>query len=116
MIGSAGVYHLIALTWTLATETLGMAAWARLAYPRPKRAIMVALAVNLLVHTLFWYSQPFIAQSWPWGLYVGEIAVVLIEGWLYMRGLALARLTPWLLSLVLNAISLFSGMWLWQIL
>ena len=116
MIYSASVYHLIALAWTLATETLGMALWARMFYLRPGRAIRYALGVNLLVHTLFWYSQPLLAQNWPWGLYAGEIAVVLLEGWLYRRSLALARLTSWQLSLVLNALSLFSGLWLWQML
>ena len=72
------------------------------------------LLVNLLVHTLFWYSQPIFTTDWPVGLYRAELLVVLVEGALYKRVLSLQGFTPWLLSAFLNLCSFFIGLWLWQ--
>lgn len=114
MIYSAGVYHLLALLCTLLVETSGMALWAHLAHCKLRHAIVCAIAVNLVVHTLFWYSQPFFSAAWPWGLYTAEFVVVLVEGALYARFLQLSRSTPWLLSTLLNMASLLAGLFLWQ--
>ena len=111
---SAGSIHLFALTLTLLIEATGMTLWAHLAYPRFWRAIGCSLLVNLLVHTLFWYSQPIFTTDWPVGLYRAELLVVLVEGAIYKRVLSLQGFTPWLLSASLNLCSFFIGLWLWQ--
>ncbi|MCC6457812.1 MAG: hypothetical protein IT328_22845 [Caldilineaceae bacterium] len=117
---SAASFHIIALSWTLLIEAIGIALWARLAYPHCRRALWRALgcslAINLLVHTLFWYSQPFFFTYGIAGLYSAELLVVALEALLYARLLPLPGITPWLLSLLLNLASFLSGLWLWQIL
>jgi hypothetical protein len=112
---SAGTFHLIALLCTLAIEGSGMALWARLAFPHPWRALTGAIIANLIVHTLFWYAQPFLFTQWPQGLALAELLVVLVEGTIYAHVLAIPHLTPWLLSLTLNFVSLFLGLLLWQL-
>jgi hypothetical protein len=114
MLYNTTIFHLLALLGTLLVEVAGMAIWARLAYPRPWRATGCAIAVNLVVHTLFWYSQPLFAAAWPFGLYWAELLVVLVEGALYARLLSLPGITPWLLSALLNLASFLAGFWLWQ--
>ena len=111
---NAGTVHLLALFCTLVVEGSGMALWASLAYPRPWRAIGCAIIVNLVVHTLFWYTQPIFVADWPFGLYRSEVLVVVVEGALYARLLALSGITPWLLSTLFNLASLLTGLWLWQ--
>lgn len=114
MLSNTATIHLTALLCTLFIEGVGMAVWARLAYPHPKRAIVCTLATNLIVHTLFWYSQPYFTFRWPLGLYIVELLVVLIEGTIYARILNIKGPTPWLLSFALNTASLAAGLWLWQ--
>lgn len=113
---SAETFHLIALLCTLTVEGIGMALWARLFYPQPRRAIAIALVVNLVCHTLFWYSQPLFVGWWPAALYGGEFVVVLLEGASYAFLLHLKGITPWLLSFCLNAASFMAGLLLWTLL
>lgn len=116
MVYTEGVFHLIALLCTLLVEGAGMAIWAYFAYTRRWYAIGCALVVNLLVHTLFWYTQSFFSEPWPLGLYRAELLVVVIEGTAYHYLLFLRGYTPWLLSFALNLCSFLAGLWLWQIL
>jgi hypothetical protein len=116
MAYSEGIFHLIALSCTLLVEGAGMAIWAYFAYARRWYAIGCALIVNLLIHTLFWYTQSSFTELWPLGLYRAELIVVLIEGSAYRYFLSLRGLTPWLLSFSLNLASFLAGLWLWQIL
>jgi len=112
---SEGIFHLIALLCTLLVEGAGMALWASFAYSRPWYATGCALVVNLIVHTLFWYSQSNFAAEGSWGLYRAELLVVLLEGMVYFRFLSLRGITPWLLSFCLNLASFLAGLLLWQI-
>lgn len=105
---------MLALLWTLTVETTGMWVWARIAYTQPWRAVAASLVANLVVHTLFWYSQPFFARFDTTGLYIAELLVVVIEGTIYARMLQLPGATPWLLSALLNLASFLTGLWLWQ--
>jgi hypothetical protein len=116
MTYGAGIFQLLALLCTLGIEGAGMALWARLAYHRPWRATACALGANLIVHTLFWSLQPLFARPWPWGLCIAEAIVVLLEGAIYARCLALSGYTPWLLSCLLNLASFVAGAWLWGLL
>jgi hypothetical protein len=113
---SAEGFHLIALLCTLGIEATGMALWAWRANPDPWRAIRCAIVVNLIIHTLFWYTQPLFVSPWPLALYVQECLVVMLEGAIYARYLALRGITPWLLSLLLNSASFITGLLLWQFL
>ena len=116
MSHNAALYHLLALLCTLFIEGAGIAVWACFAYPHPRRAISCALAVNLVVHTLFWYTQPLFTFAWPTGLYLAEFLVVLVEGLLYARFLKLPGYLPYLLSATLNIASFLAGLLLWQLL
>jgi len=116
MAYSEGVFHLIAILCTLCVEGTGMALWAYVAYPHRGYAIGCSLVVNLVVHTLFWYTQSIFSAHWPWGLYGGELLVILIEGTAYHYLLSLRGLTPWLLSFSLNLASFLAGLWIWRIL
>jgi hypothetical protein len=115
---SAASFHGIALAWTLLTEGSGIALWARLAYPHRRcdlwRAVGCSFAINLIVHTLFWCSQPLFFTYGIAGLYSAELLVVALEALLYARLLPLPGITPWLLSMLLNLASFLSGLWLWQ--
>jgi hypothetical protein len=113
---SAGAFHLLALLCTLIVEASGMALWARLAYHRPGRAVVCTILANLVVHTLFWYSQPFFTFAWPWSLYLEELLIVLLEASIYWRVLTLSGFSAWLLSFFLNLASFLAGLWLWQLL
>lgn len=109
-------FHLIALFCTLTVEGVGMAIWAHFAYPQLWRAITIALVTNLVVHTIFWYSQPLFIGRWPAALYAAECIVVLLEGLSYAYFLQRRGITPWFLSFFLNAASFLAGILLWQLL
>jgi hypothetical protein len=113
---NAESFHLIALFCTLTVEGVGMALWAHFAYPQLWHAITIALVTNLVVHTIFWYSQPLFVGHWPAALYGAEFFVVLLEGAIYARCLHLGGITPWLLSFFLNVASFLVGIYLWQFL
>ena len=106
--------QLLALCWTLLVEVTGMAIWARFAYPQPWRATLCALLVNVIVHSLFWYSQPAFTIYWPISLYIAELLVAFVEGSIYARVLAISHVTAWILSILLNLASFLTGIWLWQ--
>jgi hypothetical protein len=111
---SATNLHLIALASTLLIEGIGIALWARLATPHLWRAVGCSLAINLVVHTLFWYSQPLFFIYGNVGLYSAELLVIALEALLYARLLPLPGIAPWLFSTLLNSASFLSGLWLWQ--
>lgn len=114
MLIDPGAVHLVALLGTLLVEGAGITAWARLTRSRPSRALVAALLINLVTHTLFWYSQPTLARFGLAGLYGAEIAIVLVEALFYRQCLALAGLTPWWLSFALNLASFGAGIILWR--
>ncbi len=116
MTYGSGLYHWLALLVTLVVEGTGMIVWVYVLQLPRARSMLLCLAVNLIVHTLFWYSQPLFLYDWPAGLYRAEVLVILLEGAAYAYGLARRGWHPWLMSLTLNVASAGAGLWLWQVL
>jgi hypothetical protein len=108
--------HWVALGVTLAVECacMALAAWTvRRDGSFVGRAVTVALAVNLVSHTLFWMSYPWLAARDAVGLLGVEGLVTLAEAVVYWRACPLSFATALLLSLVLNTASFVVGGAVW---
>ncbi|MBU6350388.1 MAG: hypothetical protein KGS73_09580 [Chloroflexi bacterium] len=114
--------QLWALGVTLLVEGGGMAAatWLLPGWRARRRrsvwlAVWLALALNLVSHTVFWFLLPALPVAPPWKVPVGEGAVVLLEGGVYAACLARPRWSGWGVSLGLNLASwgLASQLWFW---
>ncbi len=109
--------HLIALAATLIIEGAGMALLALLLpgwRPRWRRAVLVALALNLLSHTVFWYTLPLVPLPPETAIPAAELAVIAAEGAVYAVTVARPRWTGWLVSLALNWASWVLSTYLWR--
>jgi hypothetical protein len=103
--------HLVALGTTLAVECglVALAAWAirrerRFAW----RAAAIALAVNLVSHTLFWRVYPWLAAR-DVGLLEAELSFTLGEAVVYWRACPLPFRHAWLVALIANFVSFLAG-------
>jgi hypothetical protein len=111
------VIHLTALLATLAIEGAGMALLARLVpgwRPAWARAVLLALALNLLSHTIFWYALPHVPLPPETAISVAELVVVVAEGAVYAAVVAHPAWTGWLISLALNWASWVLSSYLWR--
>jgi hypothetical protein len=109
--------HGLALAVTLLTEATGMALLAGLLKPgenRILRCTLIALGLNLVSHTLFWFGFPLLRTGTMAGLVGAEGVVVLAEAVPYRLlcpfrwGQALA------VSLLLNLASFVVGVGVWS--
>jgi hypothetical protein len=108
--------QLIALTTTLLVEGLGMAffAWILPGWrPRWRIAVGLSLLVNLVSHTIFWYSLPYFALQIPASVTIAEIIVVLLEGAVYAATVARPAWSGWLVSFALNWASWLLASYVW---
>ena len=111
--------HAVSLVVTLLAEGLGMAALLGLARRGRVQVLYcagVAVAVNLISHTAFWFGFPCVSRVLPGGILAAEALVVLAEAVAYRL---LCQLGTWQAlgaSLVLNVLSLVIGVeiWHWQ--
>jgi hypothetical protein len=111
------VIHLTALLATLAIEGAGMALLARLLpgwRPVWPRAVLLALALNLLSHTIFWYALPHAPLPPETAISVAELVVIVVEGTVYAAIVARPAWTGWLVSLALNWASWVLSTYLWR--
>lgn len=109
--------HLIALLATLVIEGAGMALLAALLpgwRPRWRRAVVLALALNLVSHTIFWYTLPLIPLSPETAVPLAELVVIVVEGTVYATTVARPSWTGWLVSLALNCASWVLSSYLWR--
>ena len=109
--------HLLALLLTLGIEGAGMAllAWLLPGWRRTwRRAVLLALALNLVTHTLFWYALPALPLPPESGLPLAEAVVILVEGAVYAATVAQPRWTGWLVSLALNYASWVLSSYIWH--
>ena len=109
--------HLLALLLTLSIEGTGMALLAALLpgwRRRWRRAVLLALALNLVTHTIFWYALPLLPLPPERGLPLAEAAVILVEGAVYAATIARPRWTGWLVSLALNYASWVLSSYVWR--
>ncbi len=109
--------HLTALLLTLGIEGTGM---ALLAYalpgwrPRRRRAVLLALALNLGTHTVFWYALPAVPLPPESGLPLAEAVVIVVEGAVYAATVARPRWSGWAVSLALNYASWVLSSYVWR--
>jgi hypothetical protein len=108
--------HAIALVSTLLLESMGMMLLSVL-LPRQRRGWwrngVIAALVNLVTHTIFWYSLPLLPFDAASKLCGFEVAIVLVEALLYRRFCGFSGPRALLVSLGLNLLSYNAGGWIW---
>lgn len=109
--------HLLALAATLLIEGAGMALLAGLLpswRPRWRQAVLLALGLNLVSHTIFWYTLPALPLGPETAIPVAEGIVIAAEGAVYAATVARPRWSGWAVSLVLNYASWVLSSYLWR--
>ncbi len=109
--------HLIALLITLGIEGGGMAllAWLLPGWrPHWQRAVLLALALNLASHTIFWYALPHIPLPPADAVPLAELFVMVAEGAVYATTVARPPWSGWMISLLLNWASWVLGSYVWR--
>ena len=109
--------HLLALAATLLIEGAGMALLALLLpgwRPYWRRAVLLALGLNLVSHTIFWYTLPLVPLPPATAIPAAELAVIAVEGAVYAATVARPRWTGWVVSLALNYASWALGAYIWR--
>lgn len=84
--------------------------------PYWRRAVGVALALNLVTHTVFWYSLPLVALEPQRALPLAEAVVMAVEGAVYAATIARPAWSGWPVAVVLNYASWVLGSLMWRIL
>jgi hypothetical protein len=110
--------QLIALFTTLLVEGLGMAAAAWLLpgwRGRWARAVVLALGLNLVSHTFFWYTLAAVPVRGETVILLAEFAVVAAEGAIYAVTVARPAWSAWPVSLLLNWSSWVLGSYVWRL-
>lgn len=106
--------HLAALLITLLTESLGIVLFLTWRQESPWRGWGGLLIVNLITHTLFWFSFPQIALPFLLKLYLYELLIAGVEGSFYRFWLGWSWRQALTVGFVLNLISYAAGLLLWQ--
>ena len=109
--------QLAALLVTLGIEGGGMALLAALLpgwRPQWRRAVILALALNLASHTVFWVALPLLPLPPESALPVGEWIVIAVEGAVYALTVARPRWSGWAVSVLLNYASWVLSSYLWR--
>lgn len=109
--------QLAALLITLVIEGGGMALLACALprwRPRWRHAIVIALVLNLVTHTVFWYTLPVLPLPPERGLPLAEGAVIVVEGAIYAAAIARPRWSGWPVSLALNYASWVLSSYMWR--
>jgi hypothetical protein len=108
--------QLLALAITLLTESCGAAgvAVSSSQLRRPLAQIVkLILLVNLVTHSIFWYTLPLLPGEATVRLFAYEIAITLVEGMIYQRLLRYRFWQGLLVSGLLNALSYSFGGFVW---
>lgn len=82
---------------------------------RFRRAVLLALGLNLVTHTVFWYALPHVPLPYPQSLQLAESLVIVVEGAVYAVTVAHPYWTGWLVSLALNCASWALGSYIWRL-
>ena len=108
--------HATALFVTLTTESIGAAlyaAWSGNTDPEIRRIALIVAGVNLVTHTLFWYSFPVGIFDHRLELLVFEVLIVVVEALVYSRLIFNSLRESLVVSSVLNLASFFAGELAW---
>jgi hypothetical protein len=111
------VIHLTALLATLVVEGLGMALLAALLpgwRGQWRRAALLAVLLNSVSHTVFWYALPVVPLPPAQALPLAEWVVIAGEGLVYAVTVARPRWSGWAVSIVLNYASWILSSYLWR--
>lgn len=103
---------------TLGVEGMGMAAAAALLpgwRPHWRTAVLLALAANLVSHTIFWNALQLAPTVTPAVLWLAEAAVAAAEGAVYALAVARPRWSAWPVSLALNWASWAVSAYVWRL-
>jgi hypothetical protein len=109
--------QLIALLITLGVEAAGMAllAWLLPGWrPRWRRAVLLALGLNLVSHTVFWHALPSLPLAPEAAIPLAEGTVMLVEGAVYAATIARPAWSGWAVSIALNYASWVAGSYAWR--
>ena len=109
--------QLVALLATLAIEGTVMALFAVILpgwRPHFRRAVLLALGLNLISHTVFWYALPHLPLPPAQALPLAEWIVIAVEGAVYAAAIARPSWTGWPVSIVLNYASWVLSTYLWR--
>ncbi|OAD22107.1 membrane protein, partial [Candidatus Thiomargarita nelsonii] len=109
--------HIISLLVTLLTESMGMlifsiaAGGIKCARSRNdiQKNVITALVVNVVTHTVFWYTLPLIKLDHVIRLYGYETLIVIIEGLAYRILCKIPLSNAIALSFLLNLVSFLIG-------
>ena len=82
--------------------------------PQWRRAVLLALALNLVTHTVFWYTLPLLPLPPETGLPLAETVVIVGEGAVYAATVAHPRWSGWAVSLALNYASWILSSYMWR--
>ena len=109
--------HLTALVVTLGIEGGGMAllAWLLPAWrPQWRRAVLLALALNLLSHTVFWYALPLLPLPPEQAIPLAEGIVIAVEGAVYALAVARPAWSGFVVSFLLNYAPSVLSSYVWR--
>ena len=90
-----------------------LAALFGLAKRRVLRCVGVAIALNVLSHTVFWIGFPLVMATWPGGLLGAEGVVAAVEAIVYRLLCPLRWWQALLASVLLNGLSYLLGVEIW---
>jgi hypothetical protein len=110
--GSPAVAHLLALLTTLVVEcSIAALIFATSSATRPRvvRFALLVAGVNLVTHSIFWYTLALAPGGGLPRLYAYEAAIVVLEGALYARFGHIRLGFALLVSLLANAASFCAG-------
>ena len=82
--------------------------------PQWRRAVLLALALNLLSHTIFWYGLPLLLLPPETALPVAEALVIAGEGAVYALAVARPGWSGWAVSLALNVALWVLSSYIWH--
>lgn len=88
--------------------------WSGGGWQSVRNVILAVLSVNLVTHTVFWYTLPLLPGEATMRLLAYEIAIVMIEGLAYAYFLHFRLWSSLLLSGCLNWLSYTLGVLIWQ--
>ncbi len=111
--------HIIALSITLFFEGLGMVIFSLIFKAQRKylyKNLLVVIGINVVSHTIFWFTFPLIDMGYWTKLYLMESVIFIVEGIAYSLILGLALIKSLVLSFIFNLISMVAGLLAWEIL
>lgn len=117
---SPDMMHVWALGLTILLEGAGLALfllWQRRSVAPALHGFLLAVGLNLLTHTIFWYTFPWFSWlAYAPRLWLAEGLIALTEAGVYRHFCTLSWPQSLALGAGLNLFSLLAGLFFWQML